>query len=151
MSFKFQGHKITYNDIYKYFEDMKISRDNYKKSQIELKKNEHDKYKETLEIIKNHSDFLLDLNDKKLCKYGGNSSIVSVFKFNPLNTDNYDKNNYELIFKDDGGIDEVSNLLSLVIKHKNKKETEFDYLNRKINICIILTSITFGYLLFIKK
>ena len=74
-----------------------------------------------LEIIKNHSEFLIELNNRNLCKYGGNSSIVSTFKFNPLNTNNYDKNNYELVFKDDGGIDEVSNLLSLVIKHKTKK------------------------------
>lgn len=150
MSFNFQGYKITYNDINKYFDDMKISRDNYKKSQQEYKKKEEDKYKETLEIIKNHSKFLMELNDKNLCKYGGNSSIVSTFKFNPLNIEKYDKNNYELVFKDDGGIDEVSNLLSLVIKHKNKKESDFDFLNRKINICIFLSSIAIGYLI-IKK
>ena len=150
MSFKFQGHKITYNDINKYFDDMKTSREKFKKSQEEIKKKEEEKYNETLEIIKNHSEFLLELNDRNLCKYGGNSSIVSTFKFNPLNTNNYDKNNYELVFKDDGGIDEVSNLLSLVIKHKTKKENDFDFLNRKINIYMILTGIAIGFLI-IKK
>jgi len=150
MSFNFQGHKITYNDINKYFDDMRISREKFKKSQEEIKKKENEIYKETLEIIKNHSEYLIELNNKKLCKYGGNSSIVSTFKFNPHNIKNYDKNNYELVFKDDEGIDEISNLLSLVIKHKTKKESDFDYLNRKINICIILTGITIGYLI-IKK
>ena len=129
---------------------MKLSREKFKKSQEEIKKKEEEKYNETLEIIKNHSEFLIELNNRNLCKYGGNSSIVSTFKFNPLNTNNYDKNNYELVFKDDGGIDEVSNLLSLVIKHKTKKENDFDFLNRKINIYMILTGIAIGFLI-IKK
>jgi len=147
MIIKYQGYKITYNDINKYFEDMKKSRENYKKIQKENKIKEENKYKETLEIIKNHKSFLIELNNKKLCKYGGNSSILSIFKFNPINIENYNKIDYELIYKDDEGIDEVSNLLSLVIKHKEKKESEFDYLNKKINILMIVTGIMIGYLI----
>lgn len=149
MSFKYQGYNITYNDINKYFEDMRISRERYKKTQEELIKKEESKYIETIEIIKNHSKFLLELNEKKLCKYGGNSSIISIFKFNKINNyKNYDNNNYEIVNKDDEGIEEVSNLLSLVIEHKKKKEKDNNkYLNRKINIFMILTGITISYLL----
>ena len=40
MSFYFQGNQISYNDIINYFNDMKTSRDNYKKEQIKIKNNE---------------------------------------------------------------------------------------------------------------
>lgn len=150
MSFKFQGYTITYNDVYNYFNDMKISRENHKKNIEKIKEKELKKYNETIEIIKNHSDFLLELNDKKLCKYGGNSSIVSVFRFK-LSEFNKNKNNYELEFKDNGGIDEVSNLLSLVIENKYKKDSNYDYLNKKINYSIIISLIAIGTLLIIKR
>lgn len=141
MSFYFQGNQISYNDIINYFNDMKTSRDNYKKEQIKIKNNEEIKIKEIQEIIKNHKDFFIDLSNKQLCKYGGNSSLKSTFKFNPDLIKI--KKDYEITINDDEGIDEIANLLSLVITHKtNYKKNDYDYLNKKINICIIITSIT---------
>lgn len=140
MSFIFQGNLITYKDINNYFNDMKISRDNYYKKQEEIKNNEINKIKELQEIIKNHKDFFIELNNKKLCKYGGNSSLKSIFKFNP-NLIQFKKENYEIDINDDEGIDELSNLLSLVMKNKtndnkNDYKNDYNYLNNKINICI---------------
>ncbi len=132
MSFTFQGHYLTYNDIYNYFNDMKISRDLNKKKQEEFKKLENNKYQELYKIIENHKNFFIELSNKKLCKYGGNSSLKSVFKFNP-----------DLI-NDDESIEELSNLLSMVIKNKNTtKINDYNYLNNKINICIGLIIIGF--------
>ena len=126
MSFSFQGYQLTYKDINNYFNDMKISRENNKKKQNEMKS------QEIIEIIKNHKKFFIELNNKKLCKYGGNSSLTSVFTFNPDNEDT----------------DEISNLLTLVIKNKLNKNKDFDYLNKKINISIILSSIAIISILF---
>jgi len=151
MSFKFQGHKITYNDINKYFEDMRISRENNKKRQEEIKRLEQNKYKETLEIIKNHSEFLEELNNKKLNKYGGNNSIRSIFKFDKSKIDNKNIDNYELVFKDDGGVDEVANLLTMVINNNKKKINENDYINNKLNLFMIITGISITYLLLRKE
>lgn len=142
MSFKFQGYNLTYNDIYNYFNDMKISRENHKKKLEEIKKKELEKYNETIEIIKNHSEFLLELNNKKLCKYGGNSSLTSVFKFKDTNNNN--KDDYEIEYKDNGGVDEVSNLLSLVIENKNKKLYDYKYL-------MIIPIMAIGLFILIKR
>jgi hypothetical protein len=147
MSFKFQGNKISYDDINKYFDDMRISRENNKKRQEEIKRMEEDKYKETLEIIKNHSEFLTELNNKKLYKYGGNSSITPIFKFDISKIENKNIDNYELVFKDDGGVDEVANLLTMVINNKKKKIKENDYINKKLNLFMIITGISITYLL----
>lgn len=141
MSFKFQGYNLTYNDIYNYFNDMKISRENHKKKLEEIKKKELEKYNETIEIIKNHSEFLLELNNKKLCKYGGNSSLRSVFKFKDTNNN---KDDYEIEYKDNGGVDEVSNLLSLVIENKNKKSYDYKYL-------MIIPIMAIGLFILIKR
>jgi len=151
MSFKFQGHKITYNDINKYFEDMRISRENNKKRQEEIKRQEDNKYKETLEIIKNHGEFLEELNNKKLNKYGGNNSITPIFNFDKSKIDNKNIDNYELVFKDDGGVDEVANLLTMVINNKKKKINENDYINKKLNLFMIITGISITYLLLRKE
>lgn len=151
MSFKFQGHKITYNDINKYFEDMRISRENNKKRQEEIKRLEQNKYKETLEIIKNHSEFLEELNNKKLNKYGGNNSITPIFKFDKSKIDNKNIDNYELVFKDDGGVDEVANLLTMVINNNKKKINENDYINNKLNLFMIIIGISITYLLLRKE
>ena len=40
MSFSFQGYQLTYKDINNYFNDMKISRENNKKKQNEMKSQE---------------------------------------------------------------------------------------------------------------
>jgi archaellum component FlaF (FlaF/FlaG flagellin family) len=161
MSFNFQGELITYEDIDNYFEEVQKSKNEYKKKQLELKEREIKRFKESYEIAKNHEKFLVELNDRRLPKYIGNSSLTSIFKFKPIKIDYESKlkdktNSYEITFSDDSSIDEISNLLMNVIENKKKKNKSkevgnYQRLERKLNITILISTIAFISLYFIKK
>ena len=158
MSFNFQGEVITYDDVNNYFKEVEKSRDNYKKKQLELKERELKRFKESYEIAKNHEKFLVELNDRRLCKYIGNSSLTSIFKFKPIRIDYESKlkdksKSYEITFSDDSSIDEISNLLINVIDYKKKKNKPVDKYQRlemKLNITIVITAIAIMCLYFKK-
>lgn len=158
MSFNFQGEVITYDDVNNYFKEVEKSRDNYKKKQLELKEREIKRFKESYEIAKNHEKFLVELNDKRLPKYIGNSSLTSIFKFKPIRIDYESKlkdksKSYEITFSDDSSVDEISNLLLNVINHKKKKPQEVDKYQRlemKLNITIVITAVAIISLYFKK-
>jgi len=158
MSFNFQGEVITYDDVNNYFKEVEKSRDNYKKKQLELKEREIKRFKESYEIAKNHEKFLMELNDRRLPKYIGNSSLTSIFKFKPICIDYESKlkdksKSYEITFSDDSSIDEITNLLMNVIEYKNKKikTSAIELLERKLNITILITTIAITGLYLFKK
>jgi len=158
MSFKFQGELITYDDVNNYFKEVEKSKNEFKKKQLQRKENELKRFKESYEIAVNHEKFLMDLNDKRLCKYIGNSNLTSVFKFKPVKIDYESKlkdkmNSYEITFSDDSSIDEITNLLMNVIEYKNKKikTSAIELLERKLNITILITTIAITGLYLFKK
>lgn len=148
MSFIFQGELITYNDVNNYFKEVEKKKNEYKKKNLERRENELKRFKESYEIAKNHEKFLMDLSEKRLCKYIGNSNITSIFKFKPLSIDYERKfkekaNSYEITFSDDSSVDEITNLLMNVIEYKNSKTkiSAIKLLERKLNITILITTI----------
>lgn len=161
MSFNFQGELITYEDVENYFNEVQKSKSEYKRKQMELKEREIKRFKESYEIAKNHEKFLVELNDRRLPKYIGNSTLTSVFKFKPIKIDYESKlkdktNSYEITFSDDSSLDEISNLLMNVIQNKKKKEkslevSDYRKLERKLNITILISTLAFMSLYFIKK
>lgn len=160
MSFNFQGELITYEDVENYFNEVQKSKSEYKRKQMELKEREIKRFKESYEIAKNHEKFLVELNDRRLPKYIGNSTLTSVFKFKPIKIDYESKlkdktNSYEITFSDDSSIDEISNLLMNVIQNKKKNKSKevgnYQRLERKLNITILISTIAFISLYFIKK
>jgi len=161
MSFNFQGELITYEDVENYFNEVQKSKSEYKRKQLELKEKEIKRFKESYEIAKNHEKFLVELNDRRLPKYIGNSTLTSVFKFKPIKIDYESKLkdkacSYEITFSDDSSIDEISNLLMNVIENKKKKNktvevSDYRRLERKLNITILISTLAFMSLYFIKK
>lgn len=161
MSFNFQGEVITYDDVNNYFKEVEKSKNEYKKKQLELKEQEIKRFKESYEIAKNHEKFLMELNDRRLPKYIGNSTLTSVFKFKPIKIDYESKlkdksNSYEITFSDDSSIDEISNLLMNVVNQMKKKDKpveidKYQKLDMKLNITIAMTSFIILGLYFMKK
>lgn len=160
MSFSFMGENISYSDIENYFNKVKNYRDEFIKKHNEKKLMELQKFKDSYNIIKNHENFLIDLNNKKLYKYFENPMISSVFKYKSIDIDvnEYEKllanknNHYEISNKDDNSIDEVSDLMSNVLKFKESKNNEYqndiERLHFKLNVITISLSIAISLITF---
>lgn len=160
MSFTFMGENISYSDIENYFDKVKNYRNEFIKKHNEKKLIELQKFKDSYNIIKNHENFLVDLNNKKLYKYFENPMISSVFKYKSIdiNENEYEKllanktNQYEITNKDDNSIDEVSDLMSNVLKFKEKTNNEYqndiERLHFKLNVITISLSIAISLITF---